>query len=251
MFYGFFSNFKLAELMQYRRPGRLGSVVEDVAEVPAAFRAQDLGAEHAVRGVALFLDAAAVLRRGEARPPASAIELRVALEELGAAARAPIRARFVVIAELTRERALRRLLPEHRVLDRRELLLPLGVGLLHAAQGNARYNESEWALISSCAPSRPTARFASSPSGRPRPQKRSRPYKKRKARAPSSSPRCSRPRCSCARRWRPICACKASSKATTRRRASSPTLSPTARRAVSSSSATERTWRSASAPSCR
>src|ERR1700761_2085793 len=61
--------------------GRAGAVVEDVAEMAAALRAQHFGPDHAVADVTLLVDMALGGRRGEARPAAAGIELGVGFEQ--------------------------------------------------------------------------------------------------------------------------------------------------------------------------
>ena len=75
--------------------GRAGAVVEDVAEMAVALRAQHLGADHAVAGIAFLVDMALDRGLGEARPAAAGIELGVGLEQRLAAAGADIGARRV------------------------------------------------------------------------------------------------------------------------------------------------------------
>src|ERR1700743_1827605 len=57
------------------------AVVEDVAEMARAFRAQHLRADHAVRHVPLLVAMAFDGRLGEARPAAAGVELGVRLEQ--------------------------------------------------------------------------------------------------------------------------------------------------------------------------
>src|SRR5262245_24252553 len=61
--------------------GGAGAVVEDVAEMAVAFRAQRLGADHAVADIALFVDMAVDGRRGETRPAAAGIELGIRFKQ--------------------------------------------------------------------------------------------------------------------------------------------------------------------------
>src|SRR5580704_4687479 len=70
--------------------GRAGAVIEDVAEMAAALRAQHFGPHHAVADVALLVDMALGGRRGKARPAAAGIELGVGFEQRLAAAGADI-----------------------------------------------------------------------------------------------------------------------------------------------------------------
>ena len=67
----------------------------------------------------------------EARPAASGVELRAALEELGAARRTGVEAGALLVEQLARPRALGRRLAQHRVLLGAELVPPLVVALGH------------------------------------------------------------------------------------------------------------------------
>ena len=58
------------------------AVGEDVAEVAAAGRAQDLGAHHPVGRVGLLVDRLLAGRRGERGPAAAGVVLRVGVEQL-------------------------------------------------------------------------------------------------------------------------------------------------------------------------
>ena len=64
---------------------RAGTVVEHVAEVTTAAPADDLGALHPELAVGLGLDRFGHQRLGEARPAGARLELRVRVEQLGAA----------------------------------------------------------------------------------------------------------------------------------------------------------------------
>src|SRR5256714_615523 len=66
---------------------RTGPVVEDVAEVPSAVAADDLGAVHEVAVVGPQLDRLGDGRLGEARPAGARVELGVGVEQLRAAGR--------------------------------------------------------------------------------------------------------------------------------------------------------------------
>ena len=102
-----------------------------MAEMAVAFRAQHLGADHAVADIALLVDMALDRRLGEARPAAAGIELGVGLEQRLAAAGAGIGALAVLMLVFAGERPLGRLLAQHRILHRRQFLAPLGVALLN------------------------------------------------------------------------------------------------------------------------
>src|ERR1700760_1641760 len=56
---------------------RSRSVIEDVAEMARAFRAQHLGADHAVRDVVRLVDMALNGGLGETRPAAAGVELGI------------------------------------------------------------------------------------------------------------------------------------------------------------------------------
>src|SRR6185369_2988119 len=109
--------------------GRAGAVGEDVAEMAVAFRAQYLGADHAVADIALLVDMAVHGGRGEARPAAAGIELGIRFEQRLAAAGAGIGARAVLVLILAGKRPLGRLLAQHGILHRRQFLAPFGLAL--------------------------------------------------------------------------------------------------------------------------
>src|ERR1700757_4974908 len=100
-----------------------------MAEMARALRAQDLGADHAVAMVPLFVDMAFRSRLGEARPAAAGVELGIGLEQGLPATGTDIGAGFGLILVLARERPLGRLLAQDRVLHRRQFLAPLGFAL--------------------------------------------------------------------------------------------------------------------------
>src|SRR5688500_14659826 len=106
------------------------TVLENVAQVPFAARADHFGADHAVRGVAMLLDRA-VLGAGEARPARAAVELGVALEQRLPAPGADVFAGGLVLLVLAGEGPLGAGLPQHLVLLGRQLRAPLGVGQVH------------------------------------------------------------------------------------------------------------------------
>src|SRR5260221_9359477 len=110
--------------------GRAGAVVEDVAEMAAAFRAQYLGADHAVGDVALLVDMAVHRGRGKTRPAAAGIEFCVGFEQRLAAAGTGVGALAVLMLILPGERTLGRLLAQYGILHRREFLAPLGLALV-------------------------------------------------------------------------------------------------------------------------
>src|SRR5437868_14294904 len=61
--------------------GRAGPILEDMAEVTVALRAEHFGADHAMADVALFIDV--VLRGGRrnARPAAAGVEVGLCFEQ--------------------------------------------------------------------------------------------------------------------------------------------------------------------------
>src|SRR5215469_8950181 len=86
--------------------GRLGTVVEHVAEVAAAAAADDLGAPHEQAVVRPQFDRLSDRGLVEAGPPGARVELGVRAEQLGVAAGAPVEAVLVVVDVLTGERHL-------------------------------------------------------------------------------------------------------------------------------------------------
>src|ERR1700693_4565982 len=99
-----------------------------------AFRAQHFGPDHAVGHVPLLVDMALGGGLGEARPAAAGGELGVGLEQRLTAAGAAIGATAVVVLVFARERALGRLLAQHRILHRRQFATPVGVALFDFAR---------------------------------------------------------------------------------------------------------------------
>src|SRR3954471_20404133 len=89
------------------QPGRLRAVVEDVAEMPAATRAMDLGARHEERVVGRGLDRA-VDWLVEARPTGAGVELGLGGEERLAAGRAGEGALALLVVERGRAAGRRR-----------------------------------------------------------------------------------------------------------------------------------------------
>src|SRR4029079_19139120 len=89
-----------------------------------------LGAGHPVRPIDLHLHGVAGHRRREAGPAGARIELRVGREQLRPAPGAGVHGLVVGVPEGARERPLRPLAAQHRVLLGRQRRLPLGVCLL-------------------------------------------------------------------------------------------------------------------------
>src|SRR5262249_9779109 len=110
--------------------GRFRPVLEHVAEVAAAARAQDLGAAHAVAAVLRVDDILGADGLEEARPAGARLELRAGGEERQGAAHAGVDAVALVVEEQPAERRLGALAARHLVLLLRELAFPLGVAFL-------------------------------------------------------------------------------------------------------------------------
>src|ERR1700704_4219101 len=113
--------------------GRAGSVLEHMAEMAVALRAQHFGPDHAVADVALLVDVALRRGGGKARPAAAGIELGVGFEQRLAAAGAGVGAGPLLVLVFAGERPLCRLLTQYRMLHRRQFLAPLGLALLDLA----------------------------------------------------------------------------------------------------------------------
>src|SRR6266566_778420 len=101
-----------------------------MAEVAAAIRAHHLGAHHPVPGIGLLVDRLLGGRCVEGRPAAARVVLRLGAEELGAAARAAIRAWLEGLVVFTRKRRLGTLFAQDAVPLRIQLRAPLLLGLL-------------------------------------------------------------------------------------------------------------------------
>ncbi len=106
------------------------AVVEDVAEVAAAARADDLGADHAVGGVGPQLDGLGHGGLGEARPARARLETSSRRRTARAAAAAVVHAGGLLVGVAAGEGRLGRLAAEHGVALGVELGAPLLVGLL-------------------------------------------------------------------------------------------------------------------------
>ena len=109
---------------------RARAVGEEVSEVAAAVRTQDLRPDHPVARVRLLLDRLLGRRCEERRPAAPGVVLRLRAEELSAAAGADVLPRLEDVVVLARERRLGALLAQDVVLLGRELGPPLAIGLL-------------------------------------------------------------------------------------------------------------------------
>jgi hypothetical protein len=115
---------------------RLGEALafKHVAQVPPAVLARDLHALHAKRVVHVPIDGAEVVI--ERWPPAARVEFALVVVQRGVARPAHKDAplwRGDKAVVLARARALRPLLPQDMVLLRREALLPLRLGRIHAS----------------------------------------------------------------------------------------------------------------------
>ena len=110
--------------------GRLGPVVEYMAEMAAASSAVDGGPDHAQRGIS-FRDDGLLNRSPEARPARAALEFGRGREGVESAARTCKRAAPLLMQERARKRALGGLMAQHRVLIRGEQLAPFRVGASH------------------------------------------------------------------------------------------------------------------------
>src|SRR5579875_105882 len=106
-----------------------------MAEVAAAARAEHLCPHHPVARVGLLLDGGLVRGRGERRPAAAGVVLRLRLEQRRAAAGAAVGAGLEDVVVLAAERRLGSLLPQDVVLLRRERLAPLPLGFLDLGHG--------------------------------------------------------------------------------------------------------------------
>src|SRR5579872_5942417 len=105
---------------------RLGSIIEDMAEMAVAAPATYRGADHAEGTVLVGADR--IVERGpEARPAGAAVELGRGGEQVEVAAGAGENALPMLIQKRTAERRLRPFLAQDRVLLGGELAAPFGV----------------------------------------------------------------------------------------------------------------------------
>ncbi len=88
------------------QPGRLGAVVERVAEMRVTPHTVDLSADHAVAHVALGADIFGGHRLEKPRPAGAGVELRVRAKQRRPAADAGIDVAFAVVVKEPAERAL-------------------------------------------------------------------------------------------------------------------------------------------------
>src|SRR5271155_2892027 len=105
--------------------GRPGAVVEDMAQVPAAGAADDLGAAHEQAVVRAQLNGLGDSGLGEAGPTGTGLELGTGPEQGRPAAGAAVLTGGLVVDVLAREGRLGAGLPQDVVLGRRQLLTPL------------------------------------------------------------------------------------------------------------------------------
>ena len=87
-----------------------------MTQVRVAVRAQDLGANHAMAGVGLFLKALCVNRAGEAGPAGSGVELVLRIEQGLPAAGAEVHAVFLAVPVVSLERGFGAFAAAHREL---------------------------------------------------------------------------------------------------------------------------------------
>ena len=100
--------------------GRPGAIGKHVAEVAAAARADLLGAQHAVAGIAQQLDVRVSVRLEKAGPAGAGIELGAGAEQRQAAEPAGVDAMLVVVQKHAAERRLGAVLQQHALLVGRE-----------------------------------------------------------------------------------------------------------------------------------
>jgi hypothetical protein len=108
----------------WRRPIR-----KQVTQVGVAFTAQHLGALHEEASVGFRADIGFRRRGGKAGPAGARVEFVSGEKEVGSAAGAPIHACLVIVPIAARKGAFGSFLASHRILLRRQLTLPFGVGL--------------------------------------------------------------------------------------------------------------------------
>src|SRR6266545_1071692 len=137
---------RLARLERERRridaitkPGRRRPVGKDMTQVRVADVADDLGALHSHRGVALLAYVGGIERLEVARPAATRIELGIRREQRRAAANAAIDAGLVMVNVCAAAGRLRSRMTCHLVLQRIELPPPLGVGLGYFGHDRYRF----------------------------------------------------------------------------------------------------------------
>src|SRR5918996_3632213 len=108
--------------------GRLGTIIEEMAEVTAAPGARDLDAAHAEAHILVKLDGSPSDRLKEAGPAGARVVLRLGTEQFRSARRAPVGPAILRERVLAGEGALRALVPEHLELFRGQALSPLLLG---------------------------------------------------------------------------------------------------------------------------
>src|SRR5207248_6289431 len=111
------------------QPGRLGPVLEDMPEMPAAASAMHLGAAHEKAAVGLGLDPV-FEGRPEARPSRAAVEFGSGVEQRLAAGGAVIDPGAVLLVERARPGALGAVLAQYPVLLGVQLATPFLVAVL-------------------------------------------------------------------------------------------------------------------------
>src|SRR6185503_9276387 len=125
--YGGRREFQRHAIHAVAQAGRLGTVVEHVAEMAEAAPAVHFGARHEKHAVGLGLDRLRQ-RLVEARPAGAALEFGVGGEQRQVAAGAGENAFAFFAIERARARALGAVLAQHGVLLGRQALAPLGIG---------------------------------------------------------------------------------------------------------------------------
>src|ERR1700756_979710 len=73
----FWLQFQRGRIDAVAQPGRGGPVLEDVAEMAVALRAQHFGPDHAVAQIAFLVDMGLRRRLGKARPATAGIEFGI------------------------------------------------------------------------------------------------------------------------------------------------------------------------------
>ena len=103
--------------------GRLGTIVENMAEMAAAAAAMNFGSCHEEAAVCLGFDRL-VERRPKARPSGAAVELGVRRKDGLTAAGAVIHPAAILLVERARSGAFGAVFPQHSILRRRQLAPP-------------------------------------------------------------------------------------------------------------------------------
>ena len=107
------------------------AIVENMTQVRVATAAQYFGAVHSVRMIRMFFHNFIVGGRGETWPTTARVELGIGSKKLLATTDTLINAGRIGGLIFAGKGWFRTLLAGHMILIRRELLLPLGSGLMH------------------------------------------------------------------------------------------------------------------------